>query len=209
MFYTDRRTIFEYRKKEINCLEEDTFTQFSYACEQLGVDIKCTSVSQAKGKVERLFRTLQSRLLNELKLAGVTTIEEANSFLENFLHTFNEKVALNVNSIKSVFENKPSNDVINLTLSVLAERKIDPGHCIKYNKKIYKIVDNKGNTKCFNKGTEVIVAKTLDNHLYVNVNSKTYLLEELMDHEKESRYFVSSKTKGNLNKKYIPPMDHP
>ena len=209
MFYTDRRTIFEYRKKEINCLEEDTFTQFSYACEQLGVDIKCTSVSQAKGKVERLFRTLQSRLLNELKLAGVTTIEEANSFLEKYLPTFNEKFALNMNSIKSVFENKPSNEDINLTLSVLAERKIDPGHCIKYHKKTYKLTDNKGNIKCFNKGTEVIVAKTLDNHLYANVNSKTYLLEELREHEKESRYFNFAKTKENVDKKYIPPMDHP
>ena len=114
-----------------------------------------------------------------------------------------------MNSTKSVFENKPSNEDINLMLFVLAERKIDPGHFIKYHKKTYKLTDDRGNIKYFNKGTEVIVAKTLDNHLYANVNSKTYLLEELKEHEKESRYFNPGKTKENVDKKYIPPMDHP
>ena len=62
MFYTDRRTVFEYKKKEIKEIEQDTFTQFGYACHQLGIEIKTTSIAQAKGRVERLFQTLQSRL---------------------------------------------------------------------------------------------------------------------------------------------------
>lgn len=209
MFYTDRRTIFEYRKLETTDLEKDTFTQFSYACEQLGVDIKCTSVSQAKGKVERLFGTLQSRLLNELKLAGVTTIEEANLFLEKYIPIFNEKFALNINSNKSVFENKPSEETINLTLSVLTERLVDPGHCIKYHKSIYKITDAHGTQKCFKKGTRATVIKTLSGDLYANVNSKTYILEKLNEHEKQSRYFDLNQSSSNKKKRYIPPMDHP
>ncbi len=58
-------------------------TQFAYACKQLGVEIKTTSVPQAKGRIERLFQTLQSRLCVELRLAGVTTIEQANEFLKS------------------------------------------------------------------------------------------------------------------------------
>jgi len=40
MFFTDRRTVFEYKKKNTSSIEEDTFTQFSYACNQLGIEIK-------------------------------------------------------------------------------------------------------------------------------------------------------------------------
>ena len=53
MFYTDHRTVFEFKKKKSNQIEHDTFTQFSYACHQLGVELKTTSVAQAKGRVEK------------------------------------------------------------------------------------------------------------------------------------------------------------
>ena len=59
MFYTDRRTVFEYKKSGSKEVEKDTFTQFSYACKQLGVQIKTTSVAQAKGRVERIIQTMQ------------------------------------------------------------------------------------------------------------------------------------------------------
>ena len=47
MFYTDRRTVFEYKRKDRPSDAEDTFTQFSYACHKLGIEIKTTSVPQA------------------------------------------------------------------------------------------------------------------------------------------------------------------
>ena len=50
-FYTDKRTVFEYKRKNAPTLEKDTFTQFGYACKQLGIEIKTTSVPQAKGSV--------------------------------------------------------------------------------------------------------------------------------------------------------------
>ena len=62
MFYTDRRTVFEYKRKDKPSDAEDTFTQFSYACHNLGIEIKTTSVPQAKGEVEDSTDALQSRL---------------------------------------------------------------------------------------------------------------------------------------------------
>ena len=59
--------------------------QFSYACKQLGSDMKASSVPQAKGRVERMFETLQSRLPVELRLKGVTTLDEANEFLNSYI----------------------------------------------------------------------------------------------------------------------------
>ena len=53
-FFTDRRTIFTYKQKNSPSLDEDTYTQFAYACKQLGVLLESSSVPQAKGRVERL-----------------------------------------------------------------------------------------------------------------------------------------------------------
>lgn len=59
-FKTDKRTVFEYKRKGSSLLEEDTFTQFSYACSQLGIELETSSVPEFKPRVERVFQTLQS-----------------------------------------------------------------------------------------------------------------------------------------------------
>ena len=107
-------TVFEYKKKESSLLEEDTFTQFGYACQQLGIEIKTSSIPEAKGRVERMNQTLQSRLPIELRLAGITSIEKANEFLKTYLKEINGKLALSVNHSKSVFEKQPDDEKINL-----------------------------------------------------------------------------------------------
>lgn len=66
-FFTDRRTVFTYKKKNSPSSDEDTYTQFAYACKQLGVELESSSIPQAKGRVERMFQTLQSRLPVEMR----------------------------------------------------------------------------------------------------------------------------------------------
>ena len=61
-------------------------------------------------------QTLQSRLPIELRLAGVTDINKANEYLHSYIKEFNEKFALPLYGIKSVFETQPSKEKINLTL---------------------------------------------------------------------------------------------
>ncbi|MBF0781246.1 ISNCY family transposase, partial [Granulicatella sp. 19428wC4_WM01] len=61
-FLTDRRTVFDYQRKGTQQLQDDTMTQFGFACFQLGINLKTTSIPQGKGRVERLNNTLQSRL---------------------------------------------------------------------------------------------------------------------------------------------------
>lgn len=207
MLYTDNRTVFEYQKKGIDDVTQDTFTQFGYACKQLGVEIKTTSVSQAKGKIERLFKSLQSRLPIEMRIAGVKTIAEANAFLEDYIPKYNKQFALCPNCIKSVFE-KVDEEKINNTLAILADRKVDNGHCIRYKKKYYKIVDAKGTQKFFKKGTEVIVAKTFNEQLYVNVAGTNYALSEVLEHEKEATT-KDEKMGIKPRMQYIPPAEHP
>lgn len=205
---TDKRTVFEYKKSGKTEVENDTFTQYSYACSQLGIELVTSSVSQAKGRVERMFQTLQSRLLVELRLANVRTIEEANEFLQQYIENFNSKFALPINNTKSVFVNQDSTQKLNLTLAVLTSRKIDCGHCIKYNNNYYKLIDFNGNYAYYRKGTIGLVIKAFDNQLFFSTDDKVYALETVPEHERLSKNFdppVQTKEK----KPYIPPMNHP
>lgn len=211
MWYTDNRTVFIYRKSGSNNIEKDTSTQFGYACKQLGIEIKTTSVSQAKGKVERLFGTLQSRLPIEMRLAGVKTIKEANAFLDNYIPKFNKQFALESNCTNSVFE-RIDKEKINYTLAIISDRKIDSGHCIKYHNKYYKLLDKNGHQKYYKKGTDVMVVKTFDDKLYANINGTNFALQEVAKHEVVSKRH-DSEIKHKLSKKprkqYIPPQEHP
>ncbi|WHE86487.1 ISNCY family transposase [Lachnoanaerobaculum gingivalis] len=209
-FLTDKRTVFTYKKKGALSDDKDTYTQFAYACKQLGIQLESSSVPQAKGRIERLNQTLQSRLPIEFRLAGVTDINNANEFLYHYIKEFNEKFSLPCNGIKSVFEKQPSKEKINLTLAVLTERTVDAGHAIQFEKKFYKMIDNKGMQTHYRKGTKVMLIKAFDRSLFACVNDKDiYALEEIPPHEHKSKDLDSDYKQPEPRKPYIPPMNHP
>ena len=209
-FLTDKRTVFTYKRKDSPSTEEDTYTQFAYACKQLGVGLESTSIPQAKGRVERLNQTLQSRLPVELRLAGVTTIDAANEFLNSYIKKFNAKFGLPINSTKSVLETQPSDEKINLILAVLAERTVDSGHCIQRDKHYYRMLDSHGMQTHFRKGTRVMTIKAFNGSMYCCVNDKDiYALEEIPLREKKSKEIDSDYEAPAPRKRYIPPMNHP
>ncbi len=208
-FFTDNRTVFQYKKKHETSVEKDTFTQFGYACKQLGIDIQTSSVAQAKGRVERMFGTLQSRLPVELRLANVSSIEEANEFLNSYIKKFNKRFALPIDSIKSVFETQPDNETINLTLAVLSSRKIDNGSCLKYQNEYYLPVNTRGIAVHHRKGTTAMVIKAFNGELYCSIGEQVYALELLPEHKLSSKAFDLATIPDMPKKKYIPPMSHP
>lgn len=208
-FLTDRRTVFEYKRKNASSDEEDTFTQFSYACHQLGIELECTSVPQAKGRVERLNQTLQSRLVIELRLARITDIEGANKFLNSYIKEFNAMFSLPINHTKSVFEKQPSKSKINQTLAVLSTRKLDCGHSIRYKNKYFIPVTRSGSKAYLKKGMSVMVIESFNGTLYANILDQLFALEEIPEREKISKNFDTDNDEIKLKKTYIPPMSHP
>lgn len=209
-FLTDNRTVFNYMllNPEKRTSDKDVLTQYGYACKQLGIELKTTSVSQAKGLIERTNGTFQGRLVNELRLNGITTIEEANKYLiEVFVPKFNIKFAMDYKKFPTVFENSPSEDKINYTLAVLSPRKIDNGNAIKYQNKYYQPYLN-GELKCFMPKTECLVIKAYNGELLVTIDEFVYELRELTRNERFSKNFEDV-PEVKERKKYIPPMTHP
>lgn len=208
MFLTDRRTVFEYKALGTGNAEDDTFTQFGYACKQLGIDIKTSSVAQAKARVERTFGTLQRRLPVLFRMAGVDSLEQANTFLNSYIRKHNAKFALTADNIPSVFEKQPTKAKINLILSVLTERTIDAGHAISFMNKKYLTLNGGGNQIHFRKGTKGLVIKAFDDRLFFAVDECVCVLDEIPSHESVSPSFDNA-PKPKPRKRYVPPMNHP
>ena len=209
-FVTDNRTVFNYisLNPDKRTSDKDVLTQYGYACKQLGVELETTSVSQAKGLIERTNGTFQGRLINELKLNGITTIEEANKYLlEVFVPYFNKRFAMDYKRFESVFEQSPSKEKINYTLAILTPRKIDNGNSIKYKNKYYQPYQD-DNLKCFLPKTECLVIKAYNGDLLVAIDEQVFELKELSRNERFSKEF-DAVIEVKEHKKYIPPMTHP
>ncbi len=91
-FYSDKHSVFRVNKTEAQ--GGSGMTQFGRALSELNIEILCANSSQAKGRVERANRTLQDRLVKEMRLSRISTVEAGNDFLPAFMERFNERFAV-------------------------------------------------------------------------------------------------------------------
>lgn len=99
-FYSDRHAVFHNSNK--NAVEAKNPTQYGRILKELGIELICANSSQAKGRVERANLTLQDRLIKEMRLQGINTIKEANTWLPCFITDFNQRFAKPANYPKDM-----------------------------------------------------------------------------------------------------------
>ena len=208
-FVTDRRTVFDYKRKNSRSDEDDVTTQFGYACKLLGIELVTTSIPQAKGRVERAFETLQSRFVTEFRLMGIDNIKAANEALPAMIKDFNDHFSIQVDYTKSVFAEQPTEEKIDQILSVLSERIVDRGQCIRYKNRYYRILDKNGNQLNLRHGTKGVVAKTFSGKLYFIIEDEAYALDEVPVQAARSKNFDSIDEHPTEKCRYIPAKDHP
>lgn len=202
---TDKRTVFEYKKKNDKDMAEDTMTQYQHVCQTLGIELQCSSSPQFKPRVERSYGTLQGRLPFELKEAGVTTIEEANAFLKKYIQKFNEQFAIR-KGIKSVWV-KVTKDQIDSALVTIAKRTVDCGNGIRLNNKYYGTFDSYGNQIFIKPKTKVSVITMMNGAVYAMHDDKLLAMDIIPERQKISDMMDFDMEKPAVRKKYIPPYD--
>lgn len=212
-FRTDRRTVFEYSLRSKPDEEKDTFTQFSAACRVLGIGLQANSTPQFKARAERMNRTLQGRIPVELARHGITTIEEANTFLGDYLHTFNAQFSLKDEKDEqtSTFLPSPSEDEINSILAVVSQRVVDAGSSIKYHNTFYQPWAQGSLTRhptLFAKGTKVFVIKAFDGTLLASIKDELYILKKVPKRSSHSKEFDPEPT-PRPRPQVKPAVDHP
>jgi hypothetical protein len=90
-FYSDKAGVFRVNAKTPK--GGDGFTQFGRAMSDLNIDVICANTPAAKGRVERAHQTLQDRLVKELRLRGISTMDDANAYLPEFMQDYNRRFA--------------------------------------------------------------------------------------------------------------------
>lgn len=118
-------------------------TQFGRALAELNIEILCANSSQAKGRVERINRKLQDRLVKELRLAGKSSMEDGNAFLEGFMTRFNAKFAkapIQSNTLHRALNIEP--DRLSKVFCLRDQRHVTKNLTLKYDRKRIKLEIN-------------------------------------------------------------------
>ena len=148
-FYMDQAIIY-------GKVDRDWESQIARAFEQLNIQLILASSPQAKGRVERLFRTLQDRLIAELGFYNLTTIEEANKFLPGFIERFNKQFGVEAEESEKAYRRNVFGKT-DLILCKKERRKIGVGNVFSY-ESVTWLIDQK---KCY-RGREVNINTHVD-----------------------------------------------
>src|SRR5712672_947820 len=140
-FYSDKHSIFRVSRE--NAASGDGMTQFGRALSELNIEILCANTSQAKGRVERAHHTLQDRLVKELRLAGISTIEAANGFLPAFVQTYNARFAKPPASERDLHRPIASTNDLDDILCWREQRSVSRQLVINYNRMKFMLRPNK------------------------------------------------------------------
>lgn len=144
--YVDRHSVFRVNTtKALTARVEDSngLTQFGRAMSELGIELIHANSPQAKGRVEKVNQTLQDRLVKELRLAGVSTMEEGNRFLPGFMADFNRKFAVLPKSPVNLHRNLLATDNLSHILIQRHTRRLSKQLTISYNNQVYQIMTDR------------------------------------------------------------------
>ena len=122
---------------EINGTEP--LSEFGRALRELGVNLIHAHSPQAKGRVERMFNTLQDRLVKEMNLRGINTIEEANKFLKSYLSSHNNRFAVKPKEQNDLHREIPKGLNLDKILCIMTDRSMRNDSTIAHNGRLYQI----------------------------------------------------------------------
>ena len=142
--YSDRHTIFFGSKDKLTIEYElegkrEPYTQFSQAMDELGVRMIPAGSPQAKGRIERLWGTLQDRLTQEFILNGIKDLGSANKFVRKYIAKFNRRFSVSPRG-QSVFRKLKKSANLNYILCIKTKRKLDGGSAFSYRGCYYQLL---------------------------------------------------------------------
>jgi hypothetical protein len=144
-FYSDKYSVFRRNCKEAK--GGDVVTQYARALSDLNIDLINANTCQAKGRVERANKTLQDRLIKELRLLGISTTQEANEYLPEFIQIYNQKFGKEPRSETDVHRALQEQEKQQLEdiFSWQEDRTLSRNLTLQYDKVLYLVQDTAQN----------------------------------------------------------------
>ncbi len=204
--YLDKHSTYKSTQKET---EEEQLegrkaqSQFERALCAIGVKAIHANSPQAKGRIERLFRTFQGRLVKEMRFAGVKSKAEANAFLRGYLPAFNRKFAVEPAESQDMHREVESWDELNNILTVRTERTVRNDYTILHKGKMYQL-----KTVLALKGRKVTVVEMLSDKMRIEYGAERIEHREINPRQKVKMAEIKVK-KLRIFKPVKPTRNHP
>lgn len=159
--YADKHTT--YRSPAEPTVEEQLAgttpqSQFGRALAELGVELIAAHSPQAKGRVERLFKTFQDRVIKELRLAAVSTLDAANAFLTGYLPIYNRRFAVPPAQTADLHRPRPARGELDRLLCIKTKRVLRRDWTVAHNGHLYQVQTNV-------RATQVVMEERVDGTL--------------------------------------------
>lgn len=188
---------------------KDMITQFQRAANQTGVRLIVAHSPQAKGRVERMFGTLQDRLVKEMRLANIATMEQANEFLEDYIPRFNAKFAVAPDrradlhkTISQSLKNK-----LRQIFSVWDIRKVNNDYTIRFENQYFQL--NEEQPVAVYKKDTVTIEKHLNGDTKINFKGHYLNYTELPERPKKEININLPAITIRKQSNWKPPVNHP
>jgi Winged helix-turn helix len=152
-FYSDKASIFRVNLK--SATGGDGHTQFGRALYELNIDGICANTPAAKGRVERAHQTLQDRLVKELRLRGISTIDAANAFMPAFLVDYNARFGKAPRDSHDAHRSIRTDEDLDSIFAWRELRKVTQNLTLHYERKLYLLADTPKNRRLIGKYIDV------------------------------------------------------
>lgn len=213
--YADKASHFKttrYAGLHYNVNPEQDDTQIERALQELDITFIPANSPQAKGRVERLFGTLQDRLIAEMRLAGIKDYLQANKFLDTFLPDHNQRFS--IKDVPSVWRPLPKDINLDAIFCIKKERTVNSDNTIQLQGQTIQIPPSDFHLSFAGRKVDACVLE--DNRIFLlykgNIICKSKLSKnnKILKKEKKIEKILDLSEYFNIpRKKYIPPPDHP
>ena len=177
----------------------EPLSEFERALKELGVEVSHAHSPQAKGRIERLFRTFQDRVIKEMRLRGIKTIEEGNRFLEEYLPLYKKRFSVRPREKDDLHRPLPKGIDLDAILCIKTERTLRNDFTVAHNHKLYQIQEA-------TKASKVIVQDRMDGSMRITYQGRALRFREITQRPiRENKQPIVTRR----SKTYIPPVDHP
>jgi hypothetical protein len=194
--YSDKHCIFRVNRGQGT--KKDNFTQFGRALHELDIELIYANSPQAKGRVERANQTLQDRLIKDMRLAKISTINEANQFLKGYWKSYNKKFA----KMPACIEDAHRQIDVNLSqiLCIKEQRVISKNHEFQYESELYQVaVEDRVRSYS---GQKVTIIKQLDGKLTFEYKNKPLQVKRYAEQVFRSKELSSKELEQHFKNSY-------
>jgi transposase len=199
--YLDKHSTYKLSGKntiEAELRGEELLSEVERALKELGVKVIHADSPQAKGRIERLFRTFQDRLVKEMRLVGVSSIEDGNRFLEGYLPVYNRRFRVLAVGQADLHRPVPKSVRLERVLCRKTERCLRNDYTVAHDGKLYQVEER-------TRAKRVVVEERLDGTMAIVHGERQFRFREITQRP-ERREKVKP---VRLRRVHIPPPDHP